>query len=77
MKSDKELFDLARNYAHLENRFGLAATEEDIEDIKEDMEYILSSLLKGGYDANKFMKYKNMYKEMNIGEYLEFIKTLE
>ena len=77
MKSDKELFDLAKNYAHLEGRFELAAIEEDIEDIKEDLEEILSILLSGGYDANKFMRYKNMYKEMTIGEYLEFTKTLK
>ena len=77
MKSDKELFDLAKNYAHLEGRFELAAIEEDIEEIKEDMEEILSALLRGGYDANKFVQYKNMYKEMTVGEYLEFVKTLE
>lgn len=77
MKSDKELFDLAKNYAHLEGRFELAATEGDIEDVKEDMEEILSILLREGYNADKFVHYKKIYKEMTIGEYFEFIKTLE
>ena len=77
MKSNKELFGLAKNYSHLENRFELAATEEDIEDVKEDMEEILSILLSGKYDMKKFVHYKKMCKEMTAGEYLEFIKILE
>lgn len=77
MKSDKELFDLAKNYAHLEDRFQIVATEFEIEETKEAMEEILSILLKEKYDADKFVRYKKMYKEMTMEEYFKFIKTFE
>ena len=77
MNSDKELFDLAKRYAHLEDQFETVATEFEIEEMKEAREEILMTLLKRGYDADKFVRYKNMYKEMTVGEYLEFVKTLE
>ena len=77
MKSDKELFNLAKSYAHLEGMFELAAIEFEIEEIKEAMEDILTILLEKRYDPEKFVQYKNMYKEMTVGEYLEFIKTLK
>lgn len=77
MKSDKELFNLAKSYAHLEGMFELAAIEFEIEEIKEAMEDILTILLEKRYDPEKFVKYKNMYKEMTVGEYLEFVKTLK
>lgn len=77
MKSDKELFNLAKSYAHLEDQFEIVATEFEIEEIKEAKEEILMTLLKKRYDTNKFVQYKNMYKEMTVGEYLEFVKTLE
>ena len=77
MKSDKELFNLAKSYAHLEGMFELVAIEFEIEEIKEAMEDILTILLEKRYDPEKFVKYKNMYKEMTVGEYLEFVKTLE
>lgn len=77
MKSEKELFNLAKNYAMLEDQFQMVATEFEIEEIKEAMEEILSTLLEKRYDADKFVYYKKIYKEMSIGEYFEFIKTLE
>jgi len=77
MKSEKELFDLAKRYAHLEDQFQIAAIEFEIEEIKEAMEEILNTLLEKRYDPDKFVAYKKMYKEMTIGEYFEFIKTLE
>lgn len=77
MKNDKELFDLAKRYAHLEDQFQIVATEFEIEEIKEAMEEILSTLLEKRYDADKFVYYKKMYKEMTMGEYFEFIKKLQ
>lgn len=77
MKSNKELFDLAKSYAHLEDQFETAATEFEIEEMKEAREEILMTLLKKGYDANKFVYYKKLYKEMTVGEYLDFVKTLK
>lgn len=76
-KSDKELFDLAKRYAHLEDQFQIVATEFEIEEVKEAMEEILSTLLEKRYDADKFVQYKKMYKEMSMGEYFEFIKTFK
>ena len=75
MKSDKELSNLAKSYAHLEGMFELAAIEFEIEEIKEAMEDILNILLEKRYDPDKFVYYKNLYKEMTVGEYLEFIKN--
>ena len=77
MNSDKELFELAKRYAHLESLFQVVATEFEIEEVKEAMEEILSTLLEKRYNADKFVQYKKMYKEMTMGEYFEFIKTLE
>lgn len=77
MKNDKELFDLTKRYAHLEDQFQIVATEFEIEEIKEAMEEILSTLLEKRYDADKFVYYKKMYKEMTMGEYFEFIKKLQ
>lgn len=77
MNSDKELFDLAKRYAHLESLFQTVATEFEIEEVKEAMEEILSTLLEKRYSADKFVYYKKIYKEMTVGEYLEFVKTLE
>lgn len=77
MKSDKELFDLAKRYAHLESLFQTVATEFEIEEVKDAMEEILNTLLEKRYDADKFVQYKKMYKEMTIGEYFKFIKKFE
>lgn len=77
MKSDKELFDLAKRYAHLESLFQTVATEFGIEEVKDAMEEILNTLLEKRYDADKFVQYKKMYKEMTIGEYFKFIKKFE
>ena len=77
VNSDKELFDLAKRYAHLESLFQTVATEFEIEEVKEAMEEILSTLLEKRYNADKFVQYKKMYKEMSTEEYIEFIKTLK
>ena len=77
MRSDKELFNLAKDYAHLEDQFETVATEFEIEEVKEAMEEILNTLLEKRYNADKFVYYKKIYKEMTVGEYLEFVKTLE
>lgn len=77
MNSDKELFELAKSYAHLEDQFETVATEFEIEEMKEAREEILMTLLKKGYDANRFVYYKKLYKGMTVGEYLDFVKTLE
>ena len=37
----------------------------------------MNVLLEKKYDVGKFLEYKQLYKEMSVGEYFEFIKTLE
>lgn len=79
MKSEKELFDLAKMYATLEMDFeeGLRLSEFEIVELKYNMEKIRNVLLEKNYDVDKFLKYVRLYKEMSVGEYLEFIKTLK
>lgn len=79
MKSEKELFNLAKDYAMLEMDFeeGLRMSEFEMDELKYNMEKIRNVLLTKGYDVDKFLEYKALYKQMSIGEYYEFIKTLE
>lgn len=78
MRSEKELFNLARLMFHI----NLDLSKETInsferEELKEKANEIRNTLLKKGYDANKFMQYQELYSKMSIPEYYEFIKTLE
>ena len=78
MKSEKELFDLAGLMFHI----NLDLSKETInsferEELKEKANEIRNTILTKGYDVDKFMDYQQMYKEMSMGEYFEFIKTLE
>lgn len=79
MKSDKELFGLAQMYVTLENEYE-KATEynlHELDEIKEGLENVRNTLFQKGYDIDKFIHYQEMYREMTIGEYAKFIKTLE
>ena len=78
MKSEKELFDLARLMFHI----NLDLSKETInsferEELNEKANEIRNTLLKKGYDATEFMRYQELYSKMSIPEYFEFIKTLE
>ena len=46
MKSDKELFNLAKSYAHLEDQFQTSAIEFELEEVIEEMQEIRDTLLK-------------------------------
>lgn len=74
MKSDKELFKLARQYVMLMDLYRKARL--DNEEFKEHMDKIRNEVLEKGYDIDKFVEYQNLYREMTIAEYYEFIKTL-
>ena len=79
MKSDKELFGLAQMYVTLEEEFKMM-TEHDLStlgEVKRSLENISNTLFQKGYDIDKFLRYQEMYRKMSIGEYIEFIKTLE
>lgn len=75
MKSDKELFKLARDYVMLFDLYEKARVDE--EEFKEHMNKIRNTVLEKGYSVDKFVEYQTIYKEMTIGEYFEFIKTLD
>ncbi len=77
MQSEKELFNLAKMYVMLEGELQKSLPEYELEEVKENMEEIRNTILEKGYDVDKFVQYQQMYKEMSIGEYFEFIKTLE
>lgn len=78
MKSDKELFGLAQMYVMLEDEYK-KATEyslSDLDEIKEGLNNIRDTLFQKGYDIDKFIHYQELYRNMTIGEYVKFIKTL-
>lgn len=77
MKSEKELFELARDYVMLSTNLDCVMPSYEFDEIKDKMEEIRNTILIKGYDVNKFMHYQKLYKDMSIGEYFEFIKTLE
>lgn len=74
MKSDKELFNLAKDYVMLMDLY--RKDRLDNEELKEYMDKIRNTVLENGYDVDKFVEYQNLYREMSIAEYHEFIKTL-
>lgn len=78
MKSEKELFNLAKMYVVLNNELQRRLPPNyELEEIKKSLEEIRNTLLEKNYDVNKFIYYQQLYKEMSIKEYYEFIKTLE
>ena len=77
MQSEKELFNLAKMYVMLSNELDRELLSFEYDEVKENMEEIRNTILEKGYDVNKFMQYQQMYREMSIAEYFEFIKTLE
>ena len=77
MKSEKELFELAKMYVMLSDELDKELSSFEFDEVKESMECIRKTLLKKCYDVNKFMYYQKLYREMSIGEYFDFIKTLQ
>ena len=75
MNRDKELFNLAKDYVMLFDLYRKARVDD--EELKEHMEKIRNEVLKKGYDIDKFVEYQNLYKEMSVAGYFEFIKTLD
>ena len=77
MKSEKELFELAKMYVMLSDELDKELSSFEFDEVKENMEGVRNTLLQKGYDVNKFMHYQKLYREMSIGEYFEFVKTLK
>ena len=76
MKSDKELFELAKHYVMLSDEFKKELLEHEVEEVKEELEKIRDTLFQNGYDIDKFVHYQQIYKKMTMSEYFDFIKTL-
>ena len=75
MKSEKELFNLAKSYVMLIDLYEKARVNN--EEFAEEMDKIRNEVLEKGYDIDKFVEYQNLYREMTIGEYFAFIKMLD
>ena len=77
MRSEKELFTLAKDMVFIEDRLRDNYNELEREELKYEAAKISNILLEKNYDVNTFLHYKDLYKSMTIAEYYEFIKTLE
>lgn len=77
MRSEKELFKLAQLYVGLEEQFNRTSSEFELDEIKYELAKIRDIILKKRYDVDEFVEYQKLYKKMSVGEYMEFIKTLE
>lgn len=75
MKSDKDLFNLAKNYVMVFDLYERARVNN--EEFAEEMDKIRNEVLKKGYNIDKFVEYQNLYRELTVAEYYEFIKTLD
>ena len=77
MKSEKELFTLAKDMVFIEDTLQKNVDEMVREELTGEAAKIRNILLEKNYDVNTFLHYKDLYKTMTIAEYYEFIKTLE
>lgn len=77
MKSEKELFKLATDMSFIEDKLQENINDFTREELMEEAKRIRDILLKKSYDVGMFLYYKDLYKTLSVGEYYEFIKTLE
>lgn len=77
MKSDKELFELAKMYVMLSDEFEKELPEYELKEVKDELEKIRDVLFQKNYDVDKFVEYQKLYREMTIAEYHEFIRSLD
>lgn len=77
MRSEKELFKLAKDMVFIEDRLQEGCNEMVREELTEEAAKIRRTLLEKNYDVNTFIHYKDLYKTMTIEEYYEFIKLLD
>lgn len=75
MKGDRDLFNLAKNYVMVFDLYARARVNN--EEFAEEMDKIRNEVLRKGYDIDKFVEYQNLYRELSIKDYYEFIKTLD
>ena len=76
MRSEKELFKLAKDMVFIEDKLQEGCSEMVREELVEEAAKIRKVLLEKNYDVNTFIHYKDLYKTMTIEEYYEFFKIL-
>lgn len=76
MRSEKELFKLAKDMVFIEDKLQDCYNEMIREELKEEAARIRRILLEKNYDVDTFLHYKDLYKTMTIEEYYEFLKLL-
>lgn len=77
MRSEKELFRLAKDMVFIEDKLQEGCNGMVREELTEEAARIRRILLEKNYDVNTFLHYKDLYKTMTIEEYYEFIKILK
>lgn len=75
MRSDKELFRLAKDYVMLIDLY--AKDRLYREEFSEEMDKIRNEVLRKGYDIDKFVEFQNLYRKLSIKDYYDFIKILD
>lgn len=75
--SEKELFDLAKQYVMLDSELQKDNLPEyELDEIKEGLEKIRNIILNKGYNIDKFVEYQDLYRKMTIAEYYDFVNKL-
>ena len=75
--SEKELFDLAKQYVMLDSELQKDHLPEyELDKIKEGLEKIRNIILNKGYNIDKFVEYQDLYRKMTIAEYYDFVNKL-
>lgn len=76
MRSEKELFRLAKDMVFIEDKLQEDCNEMVREELTEEAARIRKVLLEKNYDVNTFLHYKDLYKAMTVEEYIEFVRFL-
>lgn len=77
MRSEKELFGLAKDMAFIEDKLQEGCNSMVREELTEEAKKIRMILLEKNYDVDTFLYYKDLYKTMTLEEYYEFVKLLD
>lgn len=77
MRSEKELFRLAKDMVFIEDKLQEGCNSMVWEELTEEAARIRRILLEKNYDLNTFLHYKDLYKTMTVHEYYDFIKILK
>lgn len=77
MRSEKELFKLARDMVYIEDKLNKNVSEFMHEELKKAAADIRAVLLEKNYDVNTFLYYKEIYPKMTVSEYYAFLDKLD